>query len=56
LGLYFDSVITLPLDVFAFDLFDTDGDGALTEIEVKVMFHDLYWYKNTAKENEESRA
>lgn len=43
-------------DVFAFDLFDTDGDGALTEIEVKVMFHDLYWYKTTAKENEDSRA
>lgn len=42
--------------MFAFDLFDTDGDGALTEIEVKVMFHDLYWYGVTAKENEESRA
>ncbi len=42
-------------DVFAFDLYDTDADGALTEIEVKVLFHDLYWYGIEHKEDEKSR-
>ncbi len=42
-------------DVFAFDLYDTDADGALTEIEVKVLFHDLYWYGTEHKEDEKSR-
>jgi len=41
--------------VFAFDLYDTDCDGALTETEVKVMFHDLYWYGSKAVEDEASR-
>lgn len=41
--------------MFAFDLYDTDCDGALTETEVKVMFHDLYWYGSKAVEDEASR-
>lgn len=45
----------LLADVFAFDLYDTDADGALTEIEVKVLFHDLYWYGIEHKEDEKSR-
>uniref|UniRef100_A0A7S3HS01 EF-hand domain-containing protein n=1 Tax=Spumella elongata TaxID=89044 RepID=A0A7S3HS01_9STRA len=43
------------ISVFAFDLYDTDCDGALTETEVKVMFHDLYWYGSKAVEDEASR-
>mmetsp|Transcript_45167 Transcript_45167/g.78892 ORF Transcript_45167/g.78892 Transcript_45167/m.78892 type:complete len:387 (-) Transcript_45167:575-1735(-) len=43
------------INVFAFDLYDTDADGALTEIEVKVLFHDLYWYGIEHKEDEKSR-
>ena len=41
--------------MFAFDLYDTDCDGALTETEVRVMFHDLYWYGSKAVEDEASR-
>ena len=41
--------------MFAFDLYDTDCDGALTETEVRVMFHDLYWYGSKAAEDEASR-
>lgn len=41
--------------MFAFDLYDTDADGALTEIEVKVLFHDLYWYGIEYREDEKSR-
>lgn len=44
------------IDVFSFDLYDTDGDGALTEIEIKVMFHDMYWYNMIPKEDSKSRA
>mmetsp|Transcript_15932 Transcript_15932/g.32272 ORF Transcript_15932/g.32272 Transcript_15932/m.32272 type:complete len:355 (-) Transcript_15932:561-1625(-) len=43
------------LVVFAFSLYDTDSDGALTDMEVKIMFHDLYWYGSKAVENEASR-
>lgn len=58
--MYFHHILILflrsfPTDVFAFDLYDTDADGALTEIEVKVLFHDLYWYGVEPKENEKSR-
>jgi Ca2+-binding EF-hand superfamily protein len=42
--------------VFAFDLYDTDCDGVLTEMEMKVMFHDLYWYGSEAVEDAASRA
>lgn len=41
--------------MFAFDLYDTDGDGALTQTEVKVLFYDLYWYGTIIKEDELSK-
>lgn len=40
---------------FAFDLYDTDNDGVLTEIEIKVMFHDLYWYGSEAVEDKAAK-
>lgn len=46
---------SLRTAMFAFDLYDTDCDGALTETEVRVMFHDLYWYGSKAVEDEASR-
>lgn len=42
--------------MFAFDLYDTDSDGALTDIEVRIMFYDLYWYGSQPKEDAKSRA
>jgi Ca2+-binding EF-hand superfamily protein len=41
--------------VFAFDLYDTDCDGVLTETEMKVIFHDLYWYGREPSEDKKSR-
>lgn len=41
--------------MFAFDLYDTDSDGVLTEMEMKVMFHDLYWYGSEAVEDKASK-
>ena len=37
---------------FAFDLFDSDGDGVMTATELRVMFHELYWYGRKAVEDD----
>lgn len=37
--------------IFAFNLYDTDQDGVLTDTEAKVMFHDLYWHNKIALED-----
>jgi Ca2+-binding EF-hand superfamily protein len=50
------SISFLSVAVFAFDLYDTDCDGVLTEMEMKVMFHDLYWYGSEAVEDAASKA
>jgi hypothetical protein len=41
--------------VFSFDLYDTDCDGVLTETDMKVIFHDLYWYGREPAEDKKSR-
>lgn len=49
------SLFSLAIDVFAFDVYDSDGDGKLTIDQAQKMFREMFGQKATL-ENEAVKA